>query len=201
MGSISSLGSVTLPHSSTDGQARWVLQLTRWIRIMAATVRQSTAYCFKCNEYRQVGESRYATSNSGRQVLKGTCRECRSEVSRYADDSSATSGMPNAGESLLLRCPSCGQSAGKQCVERQVGNAWDFRYPANIHRARAALTTTDVKSASREAARREEAAEAAKRDAKRKAMWKEAGICLAIGVFVLLTLGLGILLLNATRKP
>ena len=168
---------------------------------MTATVKQRTAYCFQCNEYRQVSESGYATSNTGSQILKGTCRKCRSEIIRYVDDSSATSGMPNVGENLLLRCPSCGQGAGKQCVERQVGNAWNFRYPANIHSTRAALTTTDVKSATREAVRRDEATKAAERDAERKAMWKEVGICLAILVFAVLTLGLGLLLLNATRKP
>ena len=198
MGSIPSLEPSAMPPSSYGGS---VLRLTLWIRIMAATVEQHTTYCFRCNDYRQVGESRYGTSNTGRQVLKGTCQECRSEISRYADDSSATSGTPNVGENLVLRCPSCGEGAGKQCVERQVGNAWNFGYPANVHSTRAALTTTAVKSAAREAVGRNEVAEAAERDAERKAMWKEAGICLAIAVFVLLTLGLGIILLNAARKP
>ena len=168
---------------------------------MAATVEQHTAYCLQCHEYRQVGELCYATSNTGRQVLKGTCEECRSEISRYAYDSSATSGMPNAGENLILRCPSCGEDAGKQCVERQVGNAWNFGYPANIHSTRAEITTPAAKSVQREAVGRNEAAEAAERDAERKARWKEAGICFVIAVFVLLTLGLGALLLIAARKP
>lgn len=168
---------------------------------MAATVKHHTTYCFQCNDYRQVGESHHVTSNTGRRILRGTCEECRSEISRYADDSSATSGMPNVGENLILRCPSCGEGAGKQCVERQVGNAWNFGYPANIHSTRAALTTTAAKSAAREAVGRNEAAEAAERDAERRKRWKEAGICFAIAVFVLLTLGIGALLLNAARKP
>ena len=168
---------------------------------MAATVEQHTAYCFQCNEYRQVGESRYVTSNTGRQILKGTCEECRSEISRYADDNSATSGMPNVGENLILRCPSCGEGAGEQCVERQAGNAWNFGYPANIHSTRAEITTPAAKSVQREAVRLNEASEAAERDAERKARWKEVGICFVIAVFVLLTLGLGALLLIAVRKP
>ena len=168
---------------------------------MATTVKQHTAYCLQCNEYRQVGEPRYTTSNTGRQILRGTCRECGAGMSKYADDSSATSEIANSGENLILRCPSCGEEAGKRCVERQVGNAWNFGYPANIHRARAEITTPDAKSAAREAAKREEAEEELRRAAERKEQWKEAGICALIVVFVALTLGLGALLLIATRKP
>ncbi len=140
---------------------------------MAVTAGQHTTYCFQCNEYCEVGASRYVTSNTGRKILQGTCEECRSETSRYADDSSATSGMPNIGENLVLPCPSCGEGAGKQSVERQPGNAWNFGYPANIHSTRAEMTTLAAKLVQREAVRRNEAAEAAELDAERRAMWKE----------------------------
>ena len=84
---------------------------------------------------------------------------------------------------------------------RFLGNAEVDKVQANIHSARTAITTTAVKSATGEAVRLKEAEEAAKRAAERKAMWKEAGICFAIAVFVLLTLGLGAFLLIAARKP
>ena len=173
---------------------------------MRAFVEQHTAYCLRCNEYRRIGGSSYVTSNSGRRVLKGACEGCGSEIRSYADDVSSTSGMPNAGENLILKCPTCGEGAGKQCVERQVGNAWNVGYPANIHGARAEITTPAAKSVEREAVRQREAVEATKRDAekkeRRKKMWKEVGIFLIVAVVALLTLGIGLLLLIAVaRRP
>ena len=175
------------------------------VGIMTATAKQQDAYCFQCNEYRRSIKVRYATSPRGRLILNGTCPKCGSDLIKYADTDSATSKIPNAGENLLLRCPSCKVQPGKQCVERQPGT-WTFGYPANIHRTRVAITTTAVKSAAQEAVRRSgkgskrDAERAAERAAARKEEWKEAGICLAIFVFVVLTLGLGILLVEATRK-
>ena len=168
---------------------------------MATIADQYAAYCLRCKEYRQVGEPRYVSSNTGRQMIKGACVECGAEMSRYADDSSATSEMANISENLILPCPSCGERRGQQCVERQAGNAWNVGYPANIHSARAEITTPSVILAERETVKRKEAAEASRRAAERKEKWKEAGICFIIAVFVLLTLGLGALLLIATRKP
>ena len=168
---------------------------------MATTADQHTAYCLRCEEYRQVGEPGYVTSNTGRQIIRGACQECGAEMSRYADDTSAPSEVANTGENLILRCPSCGEGPGKQCVERQAGNAWKFGYPTIIHSSRAEITTPSAILAAQEAAEREEAEEELRHAAERKEQWKEVGICLIIAVFILVTLGLGGLLLIATRKP
>ena len=78
-----------------------------------------------------------------------------------------------------------------------MGNAWNFGYPANVHSTRAEITTPAAKSVQREAVGRNEAAE---RDAERKVRWEQAGICFVIAVFILLTLGLGALLLISARN-